>query len=119
LTRIYLHVTRPAVEVEVKVFDLAIIRKLVCNILLGGFFMNIGNKNNPSFDSCDEDLMRLVREVLSRLQTHTVPLAYLHLSHGKAQPDHMSVPLRYLHHYLLRRRLLCRTRNRVTYLPVF
>lgn len=48
----HLDVSRPAVEVQVQVLDLAVLGKLVRHILLGRLLVNVGYKHYPSLDGC-------------------------------------------------------------------
>jgi hypothetical protein len=50
LIRTHFHVARPPVEIEVKIFDLAILSELFCHVLLRRLFMDISNQNDPPFD---------------------------------------------------------------------
>jgi predicted nucleic acid-binding Zn finger protein len=48
-----LYVTSPAVEVHVKVLDLAELAKHVLNILLARFFVYVGGDNDPALNAAD------------------------------------------------------------------
>lgn len=50
LYRTHFHIARPPIEIEVKVFDFAILSELFRYVLLRRLLMDIGNQNDPSFD---------------------------------------------------------------------
>ncbi len=50
LFRTHFHITRPPIEIEVKVFDLAILGELFRHVLLRRLLVDIGNQNDPSFN---------------------------------------------------------------------
>lgn len=51
MKRTYLDVARPPIKIEVKVFYLPKFCELVSDIFLCCFFMNVGYKHDPSFNS--------------------------------------------------------------------
>ena len=48
----HLHISRPAVEVQVHVLDLAVLGKLVRYVLLGRLLMDVGHEHDPSLYGC-------------------------------------------------------------------
>lgn len=50
LFRTHFHIARPPIEIEVQVFDLAIVSELFRHVFLRRLFVNIGNQNDPPFD---------------------------------------------------------------------
>lgn len=48
----HLDVSRSPIEVEMQVFDLAIICKFILEIFLGRFFVDICDEHDPTFNSC-------------------------------------------------------------------
>jgi len=44
------HIACPSIEVEMQIFDLAIISELFGNIFLCSLLVDIGNEDDPSFD---------------------------------------------------------------------
>jgi hypothetical protein len=51
----YLDITRSAVQVEVQVFNIAVVGEQVRNVLLGGLFVDVGRDHDPPFDTPDRD----------------------------------------------------------------
>ena len=51
-SRAYLDIARPAIEVEVQVFDLSVVGELVHDILLCRLLVDIGYENDPPFNGC-------------------------------------------------------------------
>ena len=62
----HLDITRPSVEIEVQVFDLPVLCKFVHHVLLGGLFMDVGDKNDPPFDGCARNGSVLARRAAGR-----------------------------------------------------
>lgn len=49
----YLHIPRPPIQIQMQIFDLTKIRKLIRDILLAGLFMHICDNDDPSLDRAD------------------------------------------------------------------
>ena len=48
----HLYVSSSPIEVEMQILNLAVICKLILELFLGGFFMDVCDEHDPPFDSC-------------------------------------------------------------------
>jgi hypothetical protein len=48
-----LNITRPPIQIQVQILDLAIVRKLIVQILLASLLMHIRDDDDPAFDGAD------------------------------------------------------------------
>jgi len=48
----HLDIASPTIQIQMQVLDFAKLGELILEILLGRFFMNIGDEYDPPFDGC-------------------------------------------------------------------
>lgn len=53
--RTHLHITGPAIQIEVQVLDLPILPKQILYVFLGSFLMHIGDDDDPAFYAAYRD----------------------------------------------------------------
>lgn len=49
----YLDITSPTIQIQVQILDLPKVREQIVEILLAGFFMDIGDDDDPAFNGAD------------------------------------------------------------------
>ena len=56
--KVYLHVSSPPIKIHVQVLDFAVVTEQFLEIFFAGFFVHVGDEDNPAFDGADGDCAR-------------------------------------------------------------